>query len=195
MPTTRQCCPFICIAFHSSRLLILLHFPLLLIACTIKIPEAMIIPLAGIALQIVMMVIIICVFLLFVLITTLILTYICRPSARRREGQDCGHGLASGDIEKLPCYDYAARDKAGESAAECAVCLDAFRAGEKCRMLPECKHRFHAHCVDSWLLKAAVCPICRTSAKKRDGGEKDGMELQETGDQSVKVQVHASSSG
>lgn len=61
--------------------------------------------------------------------------------------------------------------------SECAVCLDGFQRGEKCRMLPVCRHTFHAQCVDSWLYKNPLCPICRARAERRGKGEgKVGLE-------------------
>ncbi|CAN6477529.1 unnamed protein product [Victoria cruziana] len=44
----------------------------------------------------------------------------------------------------------------------CAVCLEGFERGDRCRLLPLCKHSFHANCVDLWLLKTPFCPICRS---------------------------------
>jgi len=40
--------------------------------------------------------------------------------------------------------------------------LENFTIGDKCRLLPICKLSFHAQCVDQWLLKHAICPICRS---------------------------------
>lgn len=76
-------------------------------------------------------------------------------------------GLSSDELEKLPCYDF---DAAGEKSGDCAVCLERFEMGERCRLLPSCKHSFHARCVDSWLLTTPRCPICRTPADHRFSG-------------------------
>jgi len=45
---------------------------------------------------------------------------------------------------------------------ECSVCLSGFEEGEEVRKLPECKHWFHAPCIDMWLYSHLDCPICRT---------------------------------
>lgn len=58
--------------------------------------------------------------------------------------------------------------------SECAVCLDGFQKGEKCRMLPVCRHTFHAQCVDSWLYKNPLCPICRARARAEQHGKGEG---------------------
>ncbi|KAG6382892.1 hypothetical protein SASPL_157391 [Salvia splendens] len=68
------------------------------------------------------------------------------------------------EIKKLPCFDYKAEEeKEMTKNSECAVCLEIFAVGEKCRILPKCNHSFHAKCIDSWLLKTAACPVCRAS--------------------------------
>ncbi|XP_071959967.1 uncharacterized protein [Antedon mediterranea] len=43
--------------------------------------------------------------------------------------------------------------------SQCRVCLRAYAVGEKVRRLP-CQHKFHALCIDPWLLhQRATCPI------------------------------------
>ena len=67
-------------------------------------------------------------------------------------------GLSEEDVDLLPCYEFAGK----ESDADCAVCLESFEIGDRCRSLLLCKHTFHAQCVDLWLVKKSVCPICRS---------------------------------
>ncbi|KAJ3694792.1 hypothetical protein LUZ60_000169 [Juncus effusus] len=86
-------------------------------------------------------------------------------------------GLSREDVEKLPCYNFKngdgsdgqEDDRAGNGSVICAVCLESFRPGEKCRLLPQCKHSFHAACVDSWLIKCSLCPICRGGVELMKG--------------------------
>ncbi|KAF7109524.1 hypothetical protein CFC21_109768 [Triticum aestivum] len=84
-------------------------------------------------------------------------------------------GLAPDDIAVLPTFTYlgaspgrwgggGGKAKAKAVAADsCAVCLEELRGGALVRMLPSCKHYFHATCVDVWLLSHATCPVCRAS--------------------------------
>lgn len=132
------------------------------------------------ATKIMVMAILISVVLLFVGIGVLVLIHLCivgRAFQRgfrtmARPNNDRKRGLTPAELEKLPCYEF----KAGENMSgtvDCVVCLESFEAGDRCRLLPPCRHSFHAKCVDSWLLKCSVCPICRTSAsagKATDGG-------------------------
>ncbi|RWR90303.1 E3 ubiquitin-protein ligase ATL23-like protein [Cinnamomum micranthum f. kanehirae] len=46
--------------------------------------------------------------------------------------------------------------------SNCAICLEDFKEGDRCRVLPSCKHMFHDRCVDAWLNKKKRCPTCRT---------------------------------
>ncbi|KAB2596110.1 E3 ubiquitin-protein ligase RING1-like [Pyrus ussuriensis x Pyrus communis] len=46
----------------------------------------------------------------------------------------------------------------------CAVCIEKFEEGEYFRTLPECKHSFHAACIDMWLYSHPNCPVCRATA-------------------------------
>jgi len=47
------------------------------------------------------------------------------------------------------------------SGSGCAICLSCFVQEEALRILP-CGHCFHQDCVDQWLLKTCVCPLCRS---------------------------------
>jgi E3 ubiquitin-protein ligase ATL41 len=102
-------------------------------------------------------------------------------AGRRRRGRDAGAGhvdavtgehlgLAPDDVDVLPKFTFHAAPPGrwvGKAKAaspdSCAVCLDELREGALVRMLPSCKHYFHASCVDVWLLSRATCPVCRAS--------------------------------
>ncbi|XP_022867876.1 NEP1-interacting protein 2-like [Olea europaea var. sylvestris] len=36
-----------------------------------------------------------------------------------------------------------------------------FKNRESAKMLPSCRHFFHVHCIDEWLLRQGTCPMCR----------------------------------
>ncbi|CAL5038834.1 unnamed protein product [Urochloa decumbens] len=106
---------------------------------------------------------------------------------RRHDGDDDGAvtvlpgpvqalGLGPDDVAVLPTFTYrspspgrggnggGAKSPPPAPAADCcAVCLDELRDGALVRMLPSCRHYFHAGCVDVWLLSHATCPVCRGS--------------------------------
>ena len=136
----------------------------------------------GVAVRIMIMAIVISLMLLFLGIGVLVFIHVCIVGRAFRRGRGFGNGNSSiaerrsprntsmsiDDLDKLPCFHFQAKEK-GSSPVDCAVCLDNFKIGEKCRLLPLCNHSFHAQCVDSWLLKTPICPICRTSADFRKG--------------------------
>ncbi|PKA60585.1 NEP1-interacting protein-like 1 [Apostasia shenzhenica] len=43
----------------------------------------------------------------------------------------------------------------------CSICLEEFAIGEKLRILPSCSHAFHKKCIDLWLHRRFLCPMCR----------------------------------
>ncbi|RLN27812.1 hypothetical protein C2845_PM05G05910 [Panicum miliaceum] len=43
---------------------------------------------------------------------------------------------------------------------ECAVCLEAYEAGDTLRTMP-CAHGFHQRCIFEWLRVSRLCPLCR----------------------------------
>ncbi|KAK9090461.1 hypothetical protein Sjap_023638 [Stephania japonica] len=141
-----------------------------------------------IATQVMVMAIVISVVLLFLGIGFLVLIHLCIVGRAFRRGFGSSatsnsantdvrvveNGLSINrmsvdDLKKLPSFDFQVGEK-GSSPVDCAVCLENFSMGDRCRLLPLCKHSFHAQCVDSWLLKTPICPICRTSTKEFKGG-------------------------
>ncbi|XWS60718.1 hypothetical protein CRYUN_Cryun07bG0059800 [Craigia yunnanensis] len=136
------------------------------------------------------------VILLFVGIVVLVVIHICiveRASRGRYEDGSMVQISSNGtkkmlpeDLKMLPTFDYKAAEKES-SPVDCVVCLENFSKGDKCKLLPNCKHSFHSQCIDSWLLKTPICPICRTSAdsskvgmilgEERGVSSHDGTEL------------------
>ncbi|PIN06728.1 hypothetical protein CDL12_20715 [Handroanthus impetiginosus] len=51
--------------------------------------------------------------------------------------------------------------RVGANFSTCAICLENLQQEEVCRVLPACRHEFHAQCIDPWLLKRLTCPVCR----------------------------------
>ncbi|KAI0511744.1 hypothetical protein KFK09_012376 [Dendrobium nobile] len=60
--------------------------------------------------------------------------------------------------------DYAGEGRDDE-LAECAVCLNEFKDGEKIRCLPRCAHLFHVDCIDMWFSSHSTCPLCRAGVE------------------------------
>ncbi|CAL5055685.1 unnamed protein product [Urochloa decumbens] len=82
-------------------------------------------------------------------------------SRRDEERAGAAEGLSAEDLDGLPCHEHGSKVAGAGAGGECAVCLEAFQAGDRCRTLPGCEHGFHAQCVDPWLRKSRVCPVCR----------------------------------
>nr|GMD33071.1 RING-H2 finger protein ATL39-like [Ipomoea batatas] len=121
--------------------------------------------------------IIVSVALLFVGIVVLVFIHVCIVGRALRNrngmngtifmprGMNRGQSMSQEDIKKLPCFEYKLEIiKEEEDEVDCAVCLESFKVGDKCRLL-KCNHCFHAQCIDSWLINTAFCPICRAGAK------------------------------
>ncbi|KAL4386424.1 hypothetical protein GQ457_09G009120 [Hibiscus cannabinus] len=46
---------------------------------------------------------------------------------------------------------------------DCAICLEEFKDGSSCKVLPKCKHIYHRFCTYQWLVENRHCPFCRDS--------------------------------
>ncbi|KAG2712500.1 hypothetical protein I3760_04G129400 [Carya illinoinensis] len=77
-------------------------------------------------------------------------------------------GLDPEVIASLPVFVFNQRDvemiDASSTATECTVCLSTLESEDMARLLPNCKHIFHAECIDKWLSSHSTCPICRCEA-------------------------------
>ncbi|XVF58097.1 hypothetical protein PTKIN_Ptkin07bG0035200 [Pterospermum kingtungense] len=158
------------------------------------------------AIHVVIMGIVIAVILLFLGVGTLVILHVCivgraftrgfgDPGRFDTRSSNRNRSMSVDDLQKLPCYDYKAKDR-GSSPVDCAVCLENFKMGEKCRLLPLCSHSFHAECVDSWLLRNPICPICRTSADLigMDDGVVLGEETRSPFSENISVELRESPS-
>ncbi|KAF3340459.1 E3 ubiquitin-protein ligase ATL4 [Carex littledalei] len=69
-------------------------------------------------------------------------------------------------IEALPIFTLASSlASLPKSSPDCAVCLSPFDPKAELRLLPACRHAFHAECIDTWLRSTASCPLCRASVR------------------------------
>ncbi|GFZ12880.1 RING/U-box superfamily protein [Actinidia rufa] len=74
-------------------------------------------------------------------------------------------GLDPSVIASLPLFVFKQLSD-DDTSAECAVCLSLLEEDhDMARLLPNCKHTFHAECIDKWLRSQSTCPICRTEAE------------------------------
>ena len=87
--------------------------------------------------------------------------------AADQERAEDGEGLSADELGTLPFHGFFSSG----GAADCAVCLEAFETGDRCRRLPRCGHSFHAKCVDPWLEKSRCCPVCRADVVLVTRGE------------------------
>ena len=51
----------------------------------------------------------------------------------------------------------------GPNDTTCPICLSEYCSEETLRCIPECKHCFHAECIDEWLRLNGTCPVCRNT--------------------------------
>jgi hypothetical protein len=54
---------------------------------------------------------------------------------------------------------------ARESDDTCAICLEKYADGDRLRVMPPCRHRFHIGCSDEWLRRSNQCPVCRADLR------------------------------
>jgi hypothetical protein len=64
--------------------------------------------------------------------------------------------LTREEINQIPRFKIETKEDASEI---CVICQDEFEMGGEAKRL-NCKHLFHAKCIDAWLERSCLCPIC-----------------------------------
>ena len=72
-------------------------------------------------------------------------------------------GLTHKQIQTLPTVFQLKKedDIVGVELRSCAICLMDMIQEDIVRRLLDCQHEFHVICIDPWLLRKAVCPLCQ----------------------------------
>lgn len=76
-----------------------------------------------------------------------------------------GSGLDQKTIDSYPKMVFSRHQKLPRTCRNtwCSICLGEYKYKEVLRLMPDCRHCFHASCIDAWLKLNASCPLCRTS--------------------------------
>ncbi|GLJ12891.1 hypothetical protein SUGI_0199910 [Cryptomeria japonica] len=74
-------------------------------------------------------------------------------------------GLNQSTIESYPKLVFHQRQQLPRPQDTCcSICLGEYKYREVLRLLPDCRHCFHAGCVDAWLRMNPSCPVCRAAS-------------------------------
>jgi hypothetical protein len=68
-------------------------------------------------------------------------------------------GASQSLIDSMEITKYSPEVFDSSSESSCAVCLSEFEEDDILRRLP-CNHSFHRACIDKWLKRNKVCPLC-----------------------------------
>ena len=66
-------------------------------------------------------------------------------------------------LEQLPPTTKYGGGEGASVYSGCPICLKEFEEGEDCQVIPECNHVFHCPCIEEWLMRNQICPVCRRS--------------------------------
>ena len=53
----------------------------------------------------------------------------------------------------------------------CTICLEAFKNGDKVKIMPQCQHVFHEKCCANWLHEKFRCPNCNIAIQFEEPAE------------------------
>ncbi|KAF7038376.1 hypothetical protein CFC21_048570 [Triticum aestivum] len=97
------------------------------------------------------------------LVVVLAIAWAVRCAVARRRAEEAkeavGVGVGAGLLDKEAVV-VDVETKREEPL--CAICKGPLAAGGgRCRRLRACGHVYHAECVDLWLQRKPICPLCR----------------------------------
>ena len=85
------------------------------------------------------------------------------------EQQSSGErGVEEEVIHSYPIIVFTAKHEALSQKEDksCSICLEDYKFNEQLRMVMDCRHVYHVHCIDEWLTRHSSCPICRKCPQK-----------------------------
>jgi len=74
-------------------------------------------------------------------------------------GSNAPSGTTEEQRASIPERPYRRAEEEKENAT-CSVCLSRVEDGESVKTLP-CKHVYHPQCIDRWLERSTMCPVCK----------------------------------
>ena len=76
-------------------------------------------------------------------------------------------GLSSNEIGmiKKRFYTQSFMNHLSGQQDSCAVCVEHFKERDEILNLPKCNHLYHPKCVQAWLVKSPLCPLCRSNIR------------------------------
>ena len=119
--------------------------------------------------------------LIFLLITAAVAAFIRRYGNGILGAATEGHreevappsqgGLDAAEVESLPSLRFSEikMRRLRQEELTCAVCLSEFQDSDILRLLPDCCHVCHPHCIAPWLASHVTCPVCRASLEHGEG--------------------------
>lgn len=88
--------------------------------------------------------------------------YYNAPSEPEPSQESSATGLPDEIISQFPVteFDEVAAEKWNEDLKTCSICLEQYTRGDRIRRLA-CTHGYHKVCIDEWLMRSTMCPICK----------------------------------
>ncbi|KAE8713478.1 Calcium-dependent protein kinase 29 [Hibiscus syriacus] len=84
------------------------------------------------------------------------------PPINAFNGVVLNEGLSKDEIESIPSI--RVTEEVWDSSRNpvcCSICLEDLVRGEIVHSLPNCRHKFHRWCIQTWLNGHKSCPLCR----------------------------------
>lgn len=98
------------------------------------------------------------------------------PSAVSPQPTTVVTGLDESTIESYQKLELGeSRRIPGPNDSTCPICLSEYLSRDTIRCIPECKHCFHAECIDEWLRMNTTCPVCLNSPSAEDAPSHTGI--------------------